>query len=141
MKTINFNSVPEVEKICLKLIRDNQDFRDIFLSRAADIYADVISFVSNPDCSCKNKVINFIHNNFNTVKEIVKAWVTNNPDNSELVNDTLIIKEIPVGGKIFTINKTEEDFNKFFQKVKKENWTFQAFTILEKEHSWVIFFL
>jgi hypothetical protein len=47
----------------LKLIKDNESFRQDLQVAAPEIYADIESFHKNPNCSCKNKILKYVQGN------------------------------------------------------------------------------
>jgi len=120
----------------LHMISNDLSFRTFIENSFRPIFADYSSFLNNPNCSCKNKVITFVISNQELFIEKLRIWEVDHPS-----------LEIPdhkgedIGGKVFNIKKTTEDFNIFFEKVKKEKYAFKAFSILEKDDSWTIFFL
>lgn len=78
--------------IILGLIRHDKDFRKGFMQKARDIYADIISFIANPNCTCRKRVVAYIEENkesVNTFFEEYKARASSSDFNKllELINN------------------------------------------------------
>lgn len=83
--TLSANQV----KFIMELIRSNKSFRKVIMSEAKEIYADIVSFTSNANCSCKKRVGAWIQKNSVKVEEIFQKF-----KNDENFEEDIPIKEI-----------------------------------------------
>jgi hypothetical protein len=60
--------------IILGLIRHNKDFRKGFMQKARDIYADIISFIANPNCTCRKRIVKYVEENKENVNEYYEEF-------------------------------------------------------------------
>ena len=51
-----------------------------------EIYADVVSAANNPNCSCRNRVYQYIKNNFDISKSVIYTILQNDQINNEILN-------------------------------------------------------
>jgi hypothetical protein len=54
---------PTLGDVFLKLIKENEKFKAEYEAFAPEVFADIQSFVTNPNCSCRNKIKNFVVGN------------------------------------------------------------------------------
>lgn len=66
-------------KVVLGLIRFDKQFRKGFMAKAREIYADIISFVANPNCTCKKRVEEYINNNLPAIDKYYQEWFVLTP--------------------------------------------------------------
>lgn len=63
----------------LGLIRYDKQFRKGFMAKAKEIYADIISFVSNPNCTCRKRISKYIIDNKGPVDKYYQDWIESTP--------------------------------------------------------------
>ena len=131
-----------------------------------EIYADIISFIKNPNCSCRSKIVNYVKNNRDQVQKIILEWLTSTNFNEN--NHNKIIKilnkikfelesfntylkyqgepitENAIGksmiGKIVTIENSSKSYYDFIQHLHVNNFFYAGFNIIEKEDKLKIYF-
>lgn len=98
--TLSANQV----KFIMDLIRSNKSFRKVIMNEAKEIYADIVSFTSNANCSCKKRVGAWIQKNSVKVEEIFQKF-----KKDENFGEDIPIKELK-----------EESQKQLEKEVKKE---------------------
>jgi hypothetical protein len=112
------NDYPFVSKIFLDLV-SNQQFKAAFQAIAPEIYADIESASTNPNCSCRGKVENFVN--------------TNRQKALDFLNDFLKNTGLEVDLKAITQKYTVKSYSGVVEKVKISEWqTFQNRLIQER---------
>lgn len=64
-------------KHVLTMIREIPDFRKQFISKAREIYSDIISFVANPKCTCRRRISKFIEQNKTAIENFYTEFKNN----------------------------------------------------------------
>lgn len=54
---------PHVDRVVLQLLSKNQAFKPKFEHFAPEVYAEIQTFVTNPNCSCKHKIAEYSRSN------------------------------------------------------------------------------
>lgn len=126
--------------LAMKLIREEESFKEEFLKIAQPIYADVISFVQNPNCTCKNRVGKFIGENRALVIGLINVWDQQNPNkiNIDKVEEENKIENVQ--GKVFIIPRNPESFENFMKDSKEKKYSYKGFTVADNGNEWSIFF-
>jgi hypothetical protein len=117
------------QKIILNLIRVSEDFKSILQSEFPNIYADIQSASTNPNCSCVRKV---------------EAELLSNKDKAlNLLNiDYASLAPKLYSGRMFVIENTEEKFKEFMDFINQDRAQFRNFsTAISPEGKLHIYFL
>lgn len=116
-------------------------------SRYTEILADLVSFKTNPNCSCKNRVGSFIAKKYNESPED-KAFLDELFKKPEIIESyERLVKFTPqrpgnpriISGQIFKIPKTDEGWAALNKDIAGAH--FRSFNILEKEDHLEVYFL
>lgn len=130
-----------------------------------EIYADIISFIKNPNCSCRSKIIHYVKNNKEEIQKIILEWLsTTNFDNNthnkiikifnkidleiESFNTYLKYKGEPKDealgksmiGKVVIIDNTPESYYNFINYLHINNFFYSGLNIVEKDNKLTIYF-
>jgi hypothetical protein len=117
-----------------------------------EIYADVVSAANNPNCSCRNRVYQYIKNNFDISKSVIYTILQNDQINNEILNKIYertidqfnsisdknkklqnnISKNIYIGGQIFEIENSDEAYSNLIESFKSQNLIFKGLQIIEQ---------
>jgi len=131
-----------LSKIFLELIQNHDSFKTAVQSVFPIIYADVESYKTNPNCSCKNKIEAFVNSNRDTSHAFLDKWYNENLalkiNLAEIISKYIVTN---VSGKIYRIPKTDEAFADLQKKMTEERWAFRAFNIIAENDSFAIYFL
>jgi hypothetical protein len=134
------------QKIILNLIRASNDFKSILQSEFPNIYADIESASTNPNCSCVRKVEAELLNNKDKALNLLNNYLSNK-DNLEKIQEILSIDYASLApkfysGKMFVIENTEEKFKEFLEFINKDRAQFRNFsTAISPEGKLHIYFL
>jgi hypothetical protein len=105
-----------------------------------EILADVITFKSNPNCSCKGRVIKYFSDQLATNPDVLEKYIY---DQNALTQHLVQIQQQRLlntySGKIITIPKTEQAWANF--QLELNNKIFRGFSIVEREDSVAIYFI
>jgi hypothetical protein len=134
------------QKIILNLIRISDDFKSILQSEFPNIYADIQSASTNPNCSCVKKVETELLNNKDKSLNLLNNYLSNKENldkiQSVLNIDYAALTPKPYYGKMFVIENTEEKFKEFMDFVNKDRAQFRNFsTAISPEGKLHIYFL
>ena len=153
--------------IILGLISHDKDFRKGFMQKARDIYADIISFIANPNCTCRKRVVSFIEENKESINTFYEDFIKDKSD--EEINNIIksidkpkeVKKESPsidkpnpkkekndVRGEVIEIEPNPFEYKEVIQTAIKEDWVYKGINIVEtikvenevEKPVWLIFF-
>jgi hypothetical protein len=105
-----------------------------------EILADLITFKSNPNCSCKGRVIKYFSDQLAINSDILEKYIY---DQNALAQHLTQIQEQRLintySGRIITIPKGEQAWANFQSELV--NKMFRGFSIVEREDSVAVYFL
>jgi hypothetical protein len=134
------------QKIALNLIRVSDDFKSILQSEFPNIYADIQSAATNPNCGCVKKVEAELLDNKDKSLNLLNNFLSNK-DNLEKINEVLSVDYAalspkPYSGRMFVIENTEEKFKEFMDSINKDRAVFRNFsTAISPEGKLHVYFL
>jgi hypothetical protein len=126
--------------IFLDLNSMNEKFSEAFIEFNPEMESDIKSAAINKDCTCKNKILDYVR----TYNKLCVEFLFNFLEkNIEVYNDVLNLerKHSPrnIQGKIA---KTKmNDWKKFSDNIIESNCTFHSFSILKEGDELLVFFL
>ena len=154
--------------IILGLIRNDKEFRKGFMQKAKDIYADVISFIANPNCTCKKRVVAYIEENKDAIDSYYQEYSNSiEPEqlsktleliaeDSKQKNNTKEATKVPnnkqrlndVRGEVVEIEPNPFEYKEVIETAKKEKWFYRGLSVTEtikvenevEKPVWLIFF-
>jgi hypothetical protein len=139
----------------------NDAFFNSLKDKFPETLADLTSSRSNPNCSCKNRIKNYLQGKIVSEESYFNNLINNEEIKQLVIEKTEEIKntQIPInpmeshmqmiqqnmfknnGGRIFEIGKTEEDWKNLAKKLTDEKIGFKSFSIIEKEDKLVVYFI
>lgn len=137
------------------LIRSNVDWKNYLGSKYSQILADVESFYSNPNCSCKQRLRQWGEKNYDI---FIKEYHYKKEDFGlpELTPDLEVkavneLKPQPrksVIGEVIEIPPDPEEYKQLIKDSQKERWIYRGLSVLEthkkvdgkEEPVWLVFF-
>lgn len=143
---ISKDKEPFVSKIILNLIRISEEFKSILQSEFPNIYGDIQSASTNPNCGCVKKVEIELFNNKEKSLNLLNNFLSNK-DNVDKIKEILNIdyealSPKPYNGKMFIIENNEEKFKEFMDNINKDRAVFRNFsTAISPEGKLHIYFL
>jgi hypothetical protein len=137
----------------------NDAFFNSLKDKFPETLADLTSSRNNPNCSCKNRIKNYLQSKIVSEESYFNNLINNEEIKQLVIEKTEEIKntQIPInpmeshmqmiqqnmfknnGGRIFEIGKTEEDWKNLAKKLTDEKIGFKSFSIIEKEDKLVVY--
>jgi predicted transcriptional regulator len=130
-----------------------------------EIYADIISFIQNPNCSCRTKIINYVNDNQQKFKDLILDWLSTTEFDSLAQNKIIKVlnkvnleidsyetslrykgepKEEAIGssmiGKVVKINNNPGSYHQFINHLHLNRFYYNGLNILEEEDKLKIYF-
>ena len=133
------NDYPFLSKIFLELV-SNQQFKTAFQAVAPEIYADIESASTNPNCSCRSKVENYV----NTNRQKALDFLNNFIENTGLeVNLQSITQKYTVKSYAGVVEKVKiSEWQTFQNRLTQERANFRSFSTSKIDDEYVnVFFL
>jgi hypothetical protein len=134
------------DKIILNLIKISNEFKSTLQSEFPNIYADIESASTNPNCGCVKKVETELLKNPDKSLNLLNNFLSV-PANFEKAQEVLNIDYAALApklysGKMFVIENTEEKFKEFNDSVNKDRAIFRNFsTAISSDGKLHIYFL
>lgn len=131
---------PHLSKIFLELLTTSPEFKAKFQAIAPEIYSDIESASTNPNCSCRNKVENFVNQN----KEKFLNFYNSLPKEiRNLVNLVEIEEKYTVmlySGRVERVQISE--WKQFTESLALNKATYRQFSIIKNDDDSVdVFFV
>jgi hypothetical protein len=144
------NSLPSdkekyISKIVLNLITKYPDFKSQLQASFPDLYADIESASSNPNCSCRGKVEHRVTLEREKSIKLVNEFLSKHGKEAEV--QTIInlpynsMTSTFYGGKRYEIDNTTEAFKEFSNQLLKDRATFRGFSVYPQNDKLLIYFL
>lgn len=129
-----------LSKIFLELLTVNQNFKVSFQSLAPEIYADIESASTNPNCSCRGKVENYVNSNREKCGKFLN-------ESSSEIKSLINLQEIEnrytfviYNGKVERVKVSE--WSNFAQKLNTDKAAYRQFSVLRVDDEYVdVFFI
>jgi hypothetical protein len=104
---------PHLGRVFLNLLSSNKDFKVRFEAFAPEVYSEVQSYVTNPNCTCKAKISEYVKNNKEKCADFVNLFLLEFDVDVDLDKiNSEVNAEIGMG-RIIRIKKSEwVNFNK-----------------------------
>ena len=131
---------PFLGKIFLELLSSNQVFKLNFQALAPQIYADIESASTNPNCSCRAKIEKHVLENKEQCTEFLNKFVTQNNLNIDISQIELKYKTTPYHGK--TVDVKISEWEQFSKQLIQQKAVFRSFSLIVIDPDTVkVFFL
>lgn len=129
---------PMLSKVVLELLF-NKQFKIEFQAVSTEIYADIESFVVNPNCTCRNKIEAYCIKNKDRVSSFLNSFIVNNNININLeaIQNKYTSKQY--AGVVEKVKISE--WAEFKDKLIKEKAIYRSFATIkfDDEHIYVFF--
>ena len=133
---INQGNVSEA----ISFLINNDNVFERLKSDFPEILADLITFKSNPNCSCKGRVIKYFSDQLTINPDVLEKYIY---DQNALTQHLAQIQEQRLlntySGKVIIIPKGEQAWANF--QLELINKIFRGFSVAEREDSVAIYFL
>jgi len=133
------NNYPFVSKIFLELV-SNAKFKLAFQAFAPEIYADIESASTNPNCSCRGKVENYVNTNKDKSVDFLNNFIK---DNEITINLEDISKRYTIKQYAGVVEKVKiSDWKNFQNRLNEERAFYRTFSTSRIDDEYVnVFFL
>jgi len=129
-----------LSKLALDLIQKNPQFKNELQAFAPEIYADIQSYSTNPNCSCRAKVEAYINNNREISVNFINNFINNNNLTIDLKDIENKYKVVNYSGKVEKVKISE--WPAFRDKIVNEKAVYRAFSVANIDNEYVnVFFL
>jgi len=121
------------------LMADNSTFEKLKNDHPA-ILADLVTFKSNPNCTCRGKVMKFFTDLLTTTTGALDKYISNTVDFEKSLS--LIVQkrmENNFSGRMITVPKGEQAWKDFVNSLNGK--TFRNFSVYEREDSVAVYFI
>ena len=135
------------------LVETSESIKNLVISnfeKMPEVYADIVSSINNPNCSCRNRVYSYFSSNFDSCKNLFLEIFENNIISE---NDLETVKEMvesympqlnsryeDYSGKVVEINNSAEDYSQFIKNLKESGNFYQGISIIENNNKLKLFF-
>jgi hypothetical protein len=121
------------------IIKDDATFEEL-KKDFPEILADLTTFKSNPNCSCRGRVNKFFSEKLEKDSTVLNKYIKNTEVlKTELDKVSTQRQANNYSGKIISLPKTEEAWKNFSDEMKSK--FFRSFTVVEKENELVVYVL
>lgn len=118
-----------VGKIALGLLSKFSDYKASLQAAFPDIYADLESAASNPNCSCRSRVEQHLNSNRDKAIEITNNFLADKDNDAralEVINvDYFSLAPKAYGGKMFEIANTSEAYAAFHRSLLEDRASYR----------------
>ena len=135
------------------LVETSESIKNLVIlnfEKIPEIYADIVSSINNPNCSCRNRVYSYFSSNFDACKNLFLEIFENNIISE---NDLETIKEMvesympqlnnryeDYSGKVVEIDNSAEDYSQFIKNLKESGNFYQGISVIENNNKLKLFF-
>ena len=138
---MNSNNITKYGGILLlELILKSEDFLNAYIDKFVEMQDSALSFSVDPECSCKDKIIEHYTKNSEVVADFIGKYISRNPSVIDIKDFLMRHESIYVSGKIFKIEKNEKAYSDFITKIKSEGWHYREMSVAVDADSYTIFF-
>jgi hypothetical protein len=125
MTEIEFQTSSKLSNVVLELIKTNEGFRKILIDASPTIIADIQSAAVNENCSCKNKVSNYIQLNAASIGSLLYRYANDNSILPSVIDlfSKINAPKVLISGKV--AETTIKDWPEFVRNLKVSNYTFE----------------
>jgi hypothetical protein len=131
--------------LLLRVIREDKNFRNKFGIVAEDVVDKVYTFFTNPNCSCKGAIVDWVNKNEDKTRELINTF----SETFEKLKQTPVATTTPVIpqanptaptsppnmkiGETLIIDPNPDAYKKLFDMIKSEHWIFRGLQVIPGE--------
>ena len=129
-----------LSKIFLELLTFNPEFKTNFQALAPEIYADIESASTNPNCSCRIKVENYVNSNIDKTTAFLNKFLQDNNFRIDLNDIDNRYRFAIYHGRVETVKIYE--WKEFSDSLEQQRAAYRAFSVCKIDDEYVnVFFL
>jgi hypothetical protein len=150
--------------LILKAISEDKPFRSEFGKIAEDIIDKIYSYYTNPNCSCKGAILEWVNKNEDKTRQLINTFKdtfdklknttqtttqsTTQSTNPNIANPVITPNNVKPAnvkiGETMTIEPTTDAYRKLFNTINQERWVFRGIQVIPGEDDgkdvWFILF-
>ena len=140
--------------IILRAIQEDKSFRNKLGIIAEDIVDKIYSYYTNPNCTCKSNIIEWVNKNEDKTRELINTFSTTfeklkqtqatPPPAPSAPTTTQTAPQNVKIGETLVIDPSPEAYKKLFDTIKAERWIFRGMQVIPGEDNgkdvWFILF-
>jgi len=124
----------------LGILIKNDTFYNRLTTDFPDILADLTTFKTNPNCTCRGRVVKYFSDKLNEDPNLLDKYVENPQD---LQNQLVVIQNQRIqnnySGKVFTVAKGEQAWKDFSQTLAGK--MFRSFAIVDNGENLTVYLI
>ena len=124
----------------LGILIKNDTFYNRLTADFPDILADLTTFKTNPNCTCRGRVVKYFSDKLNEDPNLLDKYVENPQD---LQNQLVVIQNQRIqnnySGKVFTVAKGEQAWKDFSQTLAGK--MFRSFAIVDNGENLTVYLI
>jgi hypothetical protein len=153
---MNIEEIPYIARYYDVILRDNTIFDEI-KKKYPELEIDLLSSRDNPNCECKQRVINYLTTRLNIKEDETFLKSLIDSDNAKKLREEInenwrfiieeetfkkqnISLEFSSPGKIYKVEKSDEAWLEFVTKIRS-SLQFQNFSVVDKETHLEVYFI
>lgn len=119
-----------IGKIALNLLGKFSDYKALLQATFPDIYADLESASTNPNCTCRNKVDNVLTMNKETAVSVTNQFIADKDSDARVLDainvDYASMVPKAYTGKMFEIPNTTESYAAFCKSIQDDRASYRV---------------
>lgn len=127
-------------RVVLELIQSSKKYLDLYVKEYPKNISNALSFSTNPNCSCRNQLINHYNDNKEQVDQFTANFLQTHPAELEWGTFEEKYQQFIASGTIVKIDKTQEAYSNLIQKMQREKWVFHHMSVTTEDDKYTIFF-
>lgn len=155
---------PQETTVFLRAVREVKDFRNKFSEVADSIVDKIYSYYSNPNCTCKSTILDWINKNEPSTRELINTFKSD----FDKLTETTVVPQLPTQppaspiqanpqaakpqqspsnikiGEFVIIEPRPEAYRELFTKAKNEHWVFRGIQVMPGDDDgkdvWIVLF-
>lgn len=153
---MNIEEIPYIARYYDVVMRDDTIFNQI-KKKYPELEIDLLSSRDNPNCECKQRVINYLTTRLNIKEDETFLKGLIDSDNAKKLREEInenwkfiieeetfkkqnVSLEFASPGKIYKVEKSDEAWLEFVTKIRS-NLQFQNFSVVDKETHLEVYFI
>jgi hypothetical protein len=136
--TVSVN-YPYIGGVFLHLLSTKPEFKPDLEKFLPDLKFEIDSFTKDNNCTCKNKIVNFVNNNRESCTVFLNSFLKETKTEINLAKITSMFEFPDLSG---TVHRTsEEEWSNFVSDLKNRKARFTSFSVVKDGESLVVYFI
>lgn len=144
MTSLPIDKKPFLGRIVLQLLGSYPNLKNSYQSSFPDLYADLESASTNPNCSCRGKVLAHIQNNLEQSTTLFNSFLQSHSDDEKVLGvintDWVALMPKPYAGKMFEIDNTPVAYKTFIDTIQQDRAAYRLMSTAIQDTKLFIYF-